>query len=104
MAIRIRCIRLFGGTGWSHEKQPPVAKLSDVTGLSPHEKAVANKAGNIELPSAKDLGYEWENELLLVPGEKAALEKLAEFCDDERAIAEYDEQRNLPGHRRHFDP
>ncbi len=78
------------------EKPAAVGEFSKATGLSPHEKAVANKAGNIELPSAAELGYEWENELLLAPGEKAALEKLAEFCDDQRAIAEYDEQRDFP--------
>ncbi|MEM6597343.1 MAG: FAD-binding domain-containing protein [Cyanobacteria bacterium P01_D01_bin.36] len=78
------------------KKQEPVATLADVIGLSPHEKAVANDAGNIELPSAADLGYEWKNELLLAPGEEAALAQLESFCDDQRAIATYDEQRNYP--------
>lgn len=77
-------------------KQAPVPALADVTGLSPHEKALANDAGNIDLPTAKDLGYEWENELLLAPGEAAALAQLENFCDDQRAISEYDEQRNYP--------
>ncbi|MEL7142068.1 MAG: FAD-binding domain-containing protein [Cyanobacteria bacterium J06643_4] len=82
---------------WNQQpKQEPVAILADVTGLSPHEKAVANNAGNIELPSAKDLGYGWENGFLLEPGEAAALAQLETFCDDQRAIAEYDEQRNYP--------
>ncbi|MEL7332192.1 MAG: FAD-binding domain-containing protein [Cyanobacteria bacterium J06560_2] len=77
-------------------KQAPVETLSEVTGLSPHEKALANEAGNIELPAAKELGYEWENDLLLAPGEKAAVAQLETFCDDTRAIATYDEQRNYP--------
>ncbi len=77
-------------------KQAPVEALAETTGLSPHEKALANDAGNIDLPSAKELGYEWENGLLLDPGEKAALAQLETFCDDERAIAEYDQQRNYP--------
>lgn len=77
-------------------KQPPAAILADTTGLSPHEKSVANDAGSIELPTAEDLGYEWENELLLAPGEAAALAQLENFCDDQRAIATYDEQRNYP--------
>ncbi|MEL6470302.1 MAG: FAD-binding domain-containing protein [Cyanobacteria bacterium J06623_4] len=82
---------------WSaQEKQAPVAALADVTGLSPHEKAIAKDAGSIDLPSAGDLGYEWENGFLLAPGEAAALEQLETFCDDRRAIAEYDEQRNYP--------
>ncbi|MGB7086561.1 MAG: deoxyribodipyrimidine photo-lyase, partial [Phormidesmis sp.] len=79
-----------------HPKEGPVDILANVTGLSPHEKAIANDAGNIELPTAADLGYSWDNELLLAPGEAAALKRLEQFCDDQRAIAEYDEQRNFP--------
>ncbi len=79
-----------------HPKAEPVGAPENITGLSPREKAIADEAGTIELPSAKDLGYEWENELLLAPGEAAALTKLEEFCDGRRAIAEYDEQRNFP--------
>ena len=77
-------------------KDSPLDAVDGLTGLSPHQKAQANDAGNIELPSAKDLGYEWENELLLSPGEAAALEQLETFCDDDRLIAEYDEQRDYP--------
>ncbi|MEO0648327.1 MAG: FAD-binding domain-containing protein [Cyanobacteria bacterium J06650_10] len=77
-------------------KQAPVNALADVTGLSPHEKALANDAGNIELPTAKALGYEWDNGFLLAPGEQAALAQLETFCDDERAIAQYAEARNYP--------
>ncbi|MEM6448868.1 MAG: FAD-binding domain-containing protein [Cyanobacteria bacterium P01_D01_bin.105] len=79
-----------------HPKPTPVEQLADVTGLSPDEKAVANEAGNIALPTAAELGYEWENELLLAPGEAAAIAQLEIFCDNQRAIAEYDEQRNFP--------
>ncbi|MEO1622323.1 MAG: deoxyribodipyrimidine photo-lyase, partial [Cyanobacteria bacterium J06632_3] len=78
------------------KKQAPVPTLADVTGLSPHEKALANDAGNIDLPSAENLGYGWENGFLLEPGEAAALAQLEEFCDDQRAIASYDDQRNYP--------
>ncbi|MGC1307165.1 MAG: FAD-binding domain-containing protein [Phormidesmis sp.] len=79
-----------------HQKDQPYEKLADVTGLSPQEKSTANDAGNVELPSAAELGYEWENELLLAPGEAAALKKLEEFCDGQRAIAEYNDQRDFP--------
>ncbi|MEO1394097.1 MAG: FAD-binding domain-containing protein [Cyanobacteria bacterium J06634_5] len=79
-----------------HPKPAPEEALANVTGLSPHEKALANEAGNIELPTAEALGYAWDNDFLLVPGEQAALEVLATFCDEKRAIAEYDEQRNFP--------
>ena len=79
-----------------HPKHGPVEALSDATGLSSREKATANDAGNIELPSAKDLGYEWDNELLLAPGEAAALAQLEIFCDKQRTIAEYGEKRDFP--------
>lgn len=79
-----------------HPKAEPVDAPKNLIGLSSHEKAIAHKAGSIELPAAKDLGYEWENELLLAPGEAAAIAQLEEFCDDERAIAQYDEQRDFP--------
>ena len=77
-------------------KHGPVETLSNVTGLSPQQKATANDAGNIELPSAKDLGYEWDNELLLAPGEAAAIAQLEKFCDKQRMVAEYDEKRDFP--------
>ena len=48
------------------------------------------------MPTAKDLGFEWGNELLLAPGEAAALQKLEEFCDGQSAIFEYNEQRDFP--------
>ncbi len=79
-----------------HSKLAPVKALSDVTGLSPKEKTTANDAGNIDLPTAKDLGYEWKNELLLAPGEAAALAQLEKFCEGQRALAEYDDQRDFP--------
>ncbi|MFK8181991.1 MAG: FAD-binding domain-containing protein [Phormidesmis sp.] len=82
---------------WLGQPKPaPLAAITDVTGLSPHEKAIANDAGAIELPTAADLGYPWDAELLLAPGEQAALATLEDFCDDQRAIAEYDAQRNFP--------
>lgn len=49
----------------------------------------------IELPTAEQLGFKWDNPLLLTPGEKAAQKQLEQFCH--RAIFEYQEQRNYPG-------
>jgi deoxyribodipyrimidine photo-lyase len=49
----------------------------------------------IELPTVEKLGFQWDNSLLLKPGETAAVEQLEQFCD--QAISEYDEQRNYPG-------
>ena len=45
------------------------------------ELETAEQAGAIALPTAKDLGYEWDTPLLVSPGETAAQEKLEEFCD-----------------------
>ncbi len=46
------------------------------------------------MPTAKDLGYIWDNTLVLEIGEKAAKEQLNYFCD--ALICYYQEQRNLP--------
>ena len=78
----------------SKPKAEPVAALKDVTGLTADEKKLAVTAGVIDLPTAKDLGFNWENELVIAPGEAAATEKLEEFTY--AAINEYKEQRNFP--------
>ncbi|NEN98282.1 MAG: deoxyribodipyrimidine photolyase [Moorea sp. SIO3I7] len=76
-------------------KAQPVATLSRVESLTEIEQDHALAAGVIDLPSARDLGYVWENELLVPPGEKVAQEILEKFCD--RTIGDYQEQRNFPG-------
>jgi deoxyribodipyrimidine photo-lyase len=81
---------------WSNKsKAEPVPTLAGATGLTDLEKDAAQQAGAIPLPTAKDLGFAWDNPLLLSPGEVAARERLEEFCD--RSIASYQEQRNFPG-------
>lgn len=73
----------------------PIMDLEQMIGLTSEEEEFARQAGAIQLlPSAPDLGFIWESPLLLEPGEDAAREKLEEFCD--RAIYEYQEQRNFP--------
>ena len=80
---------------WIQQDKPGVAdRIEKLEGLSDKELKQAEKAGAISLPSAKDLGYEWDTPLLLSPGETAAKEKLEEFCD--RAIYSYDEERDFP--------
>lgn len=80
---------------WSQQrKNSPVEKLEDVKGLTEKEISLAKQAGVIDLPTAKDLGYVWENPLLLNPGETAAQERLEEFCQS--CINDYQEQRNFP--------
>ncbi|KOP25037.1 deoxyribodipyrimidine photolyase [Hapalosiphon sp. MRB220] len=78
----------------SKPKAKPVENLENAEGLTDKEKEIAKSAGVVELSSAKDLGFVWENELIIAPGEEAAQERLEEFCD--RAINEYQEQRNFP--------
>ncbi len=80
---------------WSSKpKATPVASLQNVEGLTEPETQAARQVGVIELPTAKDLGFLWDNQLVLQPGEAAAQERLEEFTD--RAITEYKEQRNFP--------
>jgi deoxyribodipyrimidine photo-lyase len=75
-------------------KAEPVEALQGAEGLSQKERELAQDSGAVALPTAKDLGYVWESELLVAPGEKAAGEVFEEFCD--RAIREYQQQRNFP--------
>jgi deoxyribodipyrimidine photo-lyase len=80
---------------WISEDKTSVAKVSDkLAGLTAEETEIAEKEGVIDLPTAKDLGFVWENPLLVAPGETSAKEKLEEFCD--RALYCYDEERNFP--------
>lgn len=78
----------------SQEKAEPVAELKGAEGLTAAELSQAQAAGVIELPSAKDLGYVWDNDLLLAPGEAAARDRLEQFCDG--IIQNYGEQRDFP--------
>ena len=80
----------------THEKAAPVERFADAKGLSADEQEAAKNAGAIALPTAKDLGFAWDTPLLLPPGEAAALARLEAFCDSDRTIAEYGEQRNFP--------
>ncbi|PSF35147.1 deoxyribodipyrimidine photolyase [Aphanothece hegewaldii CCALA 016] len=80
---------------WSQQKKAsPTPKIEKLQGLNEQELELASKVGTINLPTAKDLGFIWENPLLLEPGEQAALERLELFID--QAINEYQEQRNYP--------
>ncbi len=81
---------------WNNQvKSPPVETINNLKKLTETEKETAKIAGIIPLPTAKDLGYVWDKTLILEPGEKSAIEKLDNFC--QKAIYEYDTQRNFPG-------
>ncbi|MBD2355133.1 deoxyribodipyrimidine photo-lyase, 8-HDF type [Tolypothrix sp. FACHB-123] len=75
-------------------KAKPVETLHDVEGLTPEQQEITKQAGAIALPTAKDLGFNWDGGLILSPGEAAAQERLEEFT--RAAINEYQEQRNFP--------
>lgn len=85
---------------WKNWSSKPKASFvetlqtSSLEGLTQTEQEIAKQAGVIELPSAKDLGFHWDGELIIAPGEEAAQERLEEFCAS--AINEYKEQRNFP--------
>lgn len=78
----------------SKPKDSPVEIADRFEGLMAEEKETAIKAGAVELPTAKDLGFNWDEELIIEPGEEAALLRLEEFCYSN--INEYQEQRNFP--------
>ncbi len=80
----------------SKEKSQPLDTLAQVTGLTAKEQELASQAGAIELPTAQDLGFIWTAPFVIEPGEAGASVKLEEFCN--RAIAEYQEQRNFPAY------
>ncbi|WGV23945.1 FAD-binding domain-containing protein [Halotia branconii] len=83
---------------WKNWSSKPKAKsvetLQNTEALTKAEQETAQKAGAIELPSAKDLGFIWDGELVISPGEAAAQSRLEEFTN--QAIIEYQEQRNFP--------
>ncbi|MBW4685359.1 MAG: deoxyribodipyrimidine photo-lyase, 8-HDF type [Komarekiella atlantica HA4396-MV6] len=78
----------------SKPKANPVETLQNTEGLTAKEQEIAKQTGAIALPSAKDLGFIWDGELIISPGEAAAQARLEEFTT--RAITEYQEQRNFP--------
>ncbi|MEO1762686.1 MAG: FAD-binding domain-containing protein [Cyanobacteria bacterium J06629_18] len=75
-------------------KDSPVEIADKFEGLSAEEQETAVKAGAVELPTAKDLGFNWDGDLIIEPGEEAAKDRLEEFCNS--GINEYQEQRNFP--------
>lgn len=78
----------------SKPKTEPVHRFKNRETLTDEEQEIINKVGAIPLPTAKDLGFVWDKELMLVPGETAAQERLEEFCQE--VIFSYKEKRNFP--------
>ena len=76
------------------EKQLPFTAPSSLIGLDENEQKIVKKMGAIDLPTAEELGYGWQRNLVLSPGENAALKRLDYFCSD--LLVNYDENRNFP--------
>jgi deoxyribodipyrimidine photo-lyase len=74
-------------------KAAPVARFAEAIGLSEAEQRIA-KQRTIALPTAASLGFDWDGEWLLEPGEAAARDQLDYFVD--RGLYSYDDQRNFP--------
>ena len=79
---------------WNSRSKPaPVeVKLRSIELTTTEQQALAQLA--IDLPTAKDLGFTWDKQLVFEPGTSAAERQLTEFC--QRSIFEYDTQRNFP--------
>jgi deoxyribodipyrimidine photo-lyase len=80
---------------WNSKPKPnPIKTLENCENLTPTEQEIAANSGVIHLPSAADLGFNWDGELIIAPGEIAAQERLETFTN--YAVNEYEEQRNYP--------
>ncbi|WP_413171678.1 FAD-binding domain-containing protein [Anabaena azotica] len=78
----------------SKPKAKPIATLENCQHLTTAEQEIATQSGAINLPSAKELDFIWDGELIISPGEAAAQAKLENFIKN--PINEYQEQRNFP--------
>lgn len=76
------------------KKAIPFPAPSSLISLDENEQKIIDQLGAINLPKAEDLGYEWQGDLILTPGEKSALERLEYFCAD--LLLNYDYNRNFP--------
>ncbi|MDE5096775.1 MAG: deoxyribodipyrimidine photo-lyase, 8-HDF type [Trichodesmium sp. St11_bin5] len=79
---------------WQGKKKSNPLNTPVLKGLTEDQLQYTKKIGVIDLPTAKQLGFNWDNKLILEPGETAALEKLEKFSNG--AISSYQEQRNFP--------
>lgn len=80
---------------WAKQtKSSPVGIPKELGKLSAEELTTIAQFTLAELPTLEELGYSWENPLLLQPGTKAATERLTYFC--EHLLASYQEERNYP--------
>ena len=76
------------------DKLEPSPPLDNLVGLNEEESSYIDELGCISLPQLEELGFTWEGELMLNPGESSAYEQLEYFCTEK--LAYYEEQRNYP--------
>ena len=80
---------------WNSQPKPaPVVVKFPPSSLTPVETQALANIPTIDLPTAQELGFKWEQPLAQEPGTSAAERVLTAFCH--RKICEYDEQRNYP--------
>lgn len=76
------------------QKLDPAAHLQPGGGFFEGQKNALEQVNVIPLPSLKDWGYSESEELVIIPGERAAQEQLQKFGD--RSLEFYEQQRNTP--------
>jgi deoxyribodipyrimidine photo-lyase len=75
-------------------KQAPVDTPQALENLTETEQNSIATIVMADLPTPEELGYHWDNPLLLEPGETAAQARLSDFCRN--GLENYEEQRNFP--------
>ncbi len=81
---------------WSRlTKAQPMPEPRGLDDLSEAEQQALVDFQPMTLPTAADLGFEWQGGFPVEPGEAAAHDRLTEFC--QQTIEDYDPQRNFPG-------
>ncbi len=75
-------------------KLDPVPAPIALEALNEQETADVKALGVMPVPELEELGFSWDNELLLPAGEKAAQEQLEYFCYEQ--LVYYNDQRNFP--------
>jgi deoxyribodipyrimidine photo-lyase len=78
----------------SRSKAAPVTVNLPQSKITPAERQALTQLPTIDLPTAQELGFIWEQPLAQEPGTSAATQALTTFI--KRSISEYDEQRNYP--------
>lgn len=80
---------------WEQQIKPiPVDNIDKFESLTETEKELIQTTEIINLPTAKELGFIWDQPLFLTAGEKAAHDQLEYFCNN--LIELYQEQRDIP--------